>query len=405
MFNRIKHKLNRCLTSTELNRAASWLLFPKRRQKNGAPNISEAKQILVLKPDGIGDIILATGFLRSLRQQCPQAHITIAVRQATRELVEHSCFGDEIMIWNESWCGVALKPKAAVNLIKSARTKWKSNPLDWVLIPRSGWDHANASMYAWWSGSANVCAHEFFCQDRGLRRSGFVNQLIPTPEMAHETEFHRRMLQFLKLDPKVQPQIEIPIAAKKKFDEFLSTVKISPRVIALGIGASHGSKRWPAENFKTLAENLILKWPDTTLLLIGGKDDREIAQLILAGAGGAMIDTVGKLSISETAALLEKCDVYVGNDSGPVHLAGAVGCMVVEISKHPVTGHSEHECSPVRFGPIARWSSVLQPNALGPECREGCNQPDAHCITNITVNQVMNAVCEAFLTVEKQNRK
>jgi heptosyltransferase-2 len=251
-------------------------------------------------------------------------------------------------------------------------------------------------MYAWWSGASNICAHEYFCADRGLRRHGFVNHLIPTDETVHETEFHRRMLQFLRLDSGVQPQIEITHASKKKIDEFFLTAGTASKVIALGIGASHGSKCWPAKNFKSLAQSLILKWPNARLFLVGGGDDLETARLVQYGLSGAIFDVTGKLSILETAALLERCDVYVGNDSGPVHLAGAVGCKVVEISKHPVGGSPDHECSPIRFGPIAKWSCVLQPKALEPECREGCNNSSAHCITGITVNRVMDGISQAF---------
>jgi ADP-heptose:LPS heptosyltransferase len=403
VFNRITRKLNRCLTSTALHRVASLLLFPRRCPKSVVANISKAKRILVLKPDGIGDVILATGFLRSIRQQCPDAHITIAVRRHSKELVEHPCFGDEIMIWNEEWCGMSVKPKSAMNLIETAYTTWKPNHLDWVLIPRSGWDHANASMYAWWSGSSNICAHEYFCVDRGLRRNGFVNHLIPTSEVTHEIEFHRRMLQFLSLDYEVQPEIEIPVFSRRKIDELLSKTPIPFKSLALGIGASHSSKRWPAGSFKTLAQHLILKWPDIKLFLIGGTEDRETARLIHDGLGGAIFDTTGRLSISETAALLQKCDVFVGNNSGPIHLAAAVGCAVIEISKHPLGGHSAHECSPVRFGPVAEWSCVLQPESLEPECQEGCDKSNAHCITSITVGQVMAEISQAFAIVGNGN--
>jgi len=353
-------------------------------------------QILVLKPDGIGDVILSTGFLRSLRRQCQKAHITIAVRETSRELIEHGCFCDEVMIWKESWCGVALKPKAAADLVKSARTKWKTKPLDWVLIPRSGWDHANAAMYAWWSDTPNVCAHEFFCKDRGLNRHGFVNRLIPTREMTHETEFHRRMLQFLKLDSEIRPQLEISAPAVNKIDQLFSKGPGRPNWMALGISASHGSKRWPMENFRRLAQNLSHQQSDMTIFLIGGADDREIARAIGAGSGRAIVDVTGQLSLLENAALLKQCRVYVGNDSGPVHLAGAVGCTVVEVSKHPLGGSPLHECSPVRFGPVAAWSCVLQPRTHALKCRDGCNEPEAHCITNITVEQVTDAISQAL---------
>jgi ADP-heptose:LPS heptosyltransferase len=396
VFNRVRHKFDSCLRSTGLNCAASRFFLPSRRQKNDPEKISEAKRILVIKPDGIGDVVLATGFLRSIRQRCPRAHITIAVRRPSRELVDHRCFGDEIMIWDEAWYGLYSSPKALVNLVASARAKWKANPLDWVLIPRSGWDFANASMYAWWSGSPNICVHEYFCADQGLRRHDFANHLVPSPMVTHETEFHRRMLQFLKSDSEAQPQIEIPVSSLKKISELLLQSRTSSKKIALGIGASHDSKRWPAENFKTLAQNLNQKWPDAEIFLIGGDDNHEIARLIKDGLDGIVFDTTGKLSLLETAALLKECEIFIGNDSGPIHLAGAVGCAVVEISKHPIAGDSNHECSPVRFGPIAKWSCVLQPEAQEPECQKGCNKIKAHCITAITVDQVMDKIFQAF---------
>jgi ADP-heptose:LPS heptosyltransferase len=396
MFDRIRQKINRNLTGTRLNRAAGLLFFPG-RPKSGVADITQARGILVLKPDGIGDVILSTGFLRSLRRQCPQAHITIAVREVSRELVEFPCFCNDILIWKESWHGDTLKPGSALDLARSARIKWKSKPLDWVLIPRSGWDHANAAMYAWWSGAPNICAHEFFCQDRGLNRHGFVNHLIPTLEMAHETEFHRRMLQFLKLDSEIRPRLEISAPAGKKIAGLFSPGIIRSNWMAFGIGASHGSKRWPTENFRRLAQSLSRQQPDLTIFLIGGMDDREIARAIGAGSAGATVDVTGQLSLAETAALLKHCGAFVGNDSGPIHLAGAAGCMVVEISKHPPGGNPVHECSPVRFGPVAGWSCVLQPIPRGLECQEGCNEPEAHCITNITVDQVMNAVSRALV--------
>jgi heptosyltransferase-3 len=300
------------------------------------------------------------------------------------------------MVWNDEWSNLSMKPRAAINLARSAYKKWNHN-LDWILIPRGGWDHANASLYAWWSGCPNICAHEYFCAERNLHRDVLVNHLIPTVKVAHEIEFHRQMLHYLGLNSEVQPQVEIPSSARKNVDELFHKKKLS-RAIAIGIGANHKSRCWPVENFRSLARSLLARWPDAGLFLIGGKNDHAAASLICSGLDGSIIDTTGKLSLSETAALLEKCDVFAGNDSGPMHLAGAAGCAVVEISKHPTDGKAEHESSPVRFGPVARWSCVLQPKALAAECQEGCDKSDAHCITSITMEQVMNAISQAFIS-------
>jgi hypothetical protein len=96
--------------------------------------------------------------------------------------------------------------------------------------------------------------------------------------------------------------------------------------------------------------------------------------------------TAGQLSIRETAALIGRCDALVGVDSGPVHLAAAVGTPVAVLSCHPVAGSPKHANSPMRFAPWAADGSsvlVLQPASGTPPCSDCCNAAGPHCILGI----------------------
>ena len=105
-----------------------------------------------------------------------------------------------------------------------------------------------------------------------------------------------------------------------------------------------------------------------------------------------IINVVGKATLRQTGAFLKRCHLYVGNDAGPMHLAVAAGVPVIEISCHPLDGSQWHPNSPKRFGPWGVLHRVLQPlNALVP-CSEGCIADRAHCILDISVEQVKQAI-------------
>ncbi len=111
--------------------------------------------------------------------------------------------------------------------------------------------------------------------------------------------------------------------------------------IALGIGSSEDYKQWGAENFITLAARL-RESPGGTLFLAGGPDEeamgRDIAEAV--GSGGTVVNIIGR-PIEETAALLARCRLYVGNDTGVLNISAAVGTDGIGLfGGSPPLGHS-----------------------------------------------------------------
>ena len=90
--------------------------------------------------------------------------------------------------------------------------------------------------------------------------------------------------------------------------------------------------------------------------------------------------------------------MYVGNDTGPMHMASALGVPVIEISCHPANGLPAHERSPLRFGPWNVLAWIAQPAAGIDDCRDYCvlgELGEAHCILAVSVDQVKVLVREA----------
>src|SRR5208337_5093831 len=97
-------------------------------------------------------------------------------------------------------------------------------------------------------------------------------------------------------------------------------------------------------------------------------------------------------TLRETAAVLERCQLAVTADSGPMHLAAAAGSAVVEISCHPRAGDAEHYNSPVRLHPWGVPYAVVQPEHAADGCRDSCESTEPHCILEIQPDQVLEAV-------------
>ena len=97
-----------------------------------------------------------------------------------------------------------------------------------------------------------------------------------------------------------------------------------------------------------------------------------LGNAIRKSLGGAAVDVTGRTTLRQTAALLKKCDLYVGNDTGSMHLAAAAGIPVVEISCFPMDGPVWHWNSPRRFAPWGVPHRILQPKGNAPCCLRWC---------------------------------
>jgi ADP-heptose:LPS heptosyltransferase len=148
-------------------------------------------------------------------------------------------------------------------------------------------------------------------------------------------------------------------------------VREGERLVGLQVGASRASRQWPVAAFAALARDLC----DTGLrvLLVGGGGDREVAAQIAAASGRPLVDTCGRTGVAELGALLERVDLLVSGDTGPMHMAAAVGTPVVGLFFGPA--------SPFDTGPYQRDDVLLHTSApcapcdhnitcLNPFCRE-----------------------------------
>lgn len=164
------------------------------------------------------------------------------------------------------------------------------------------------------------------------------------------------------------------------------------RIVAICLASMMEVKRWPILNYTELIHRLCKKSCLKVVILAETVDQEDLVH-----DDDCIIDLRGKLTLRETVALLRHTKLFIGNDTGLMHIAAAVGCAVVEISCFARFGDvasTNSISSTVRFSPWSKEALIVQPVHQLEGCEGMCQMPYAHCITQVTVDAVLEAACK-----------
>ena len=376
------------------------LLGERLMRRNGSQkpgcDIKFAQRILVIRDDEIGDIILFTPFLRELRRNAPKAWITLVVKAGTRNLVELCPYVDEILAFDNRTTGPAGSAKQFRYAYGFARKHLWQRKFDTAIVPRWDNDQSYATFLAYFSGAAQRIGYtEFVSSAKRSANRGYdllLTQKVSTNSL-HESQ---RNLDILKaIGGSVHAAaLEVWLSsADRDYAEAIlleNSVDEGGKIAALGVGASADRKIWPIENFARLGR-FLLEDGYSHLVVVGDNHDKRLGQLLQSELGPRVINIAGETTLRQAVAVLQKCSLLIGNDSGPMHLAAAVKVPVIEITGYSQQGSTANQYSPARFGPLAPVSVALQPLLPRAPCVEACEADEAHCITGVTVENVIEA--------------
>lgn len=373
------------------------------RSKDSFKN-EEIKGILVLKTDRIGDVTLATPFFRELRKAFPQSRISLLMDSSVSPLVELCPHIDEIIRfdqkgWSRNWrwhCFLFNLP---------ASLKLWSHRFD--LAIRMGWstdrDYSSAITYLsgarWRLGYSEHMQAEKQAFNRDYDR--FFTHLIKGPCNKHEVLHNLRVLEELGWQPQ-SDNTELWLSdadeeyAQNLVSSFDGTDDSRP-LVAFCVGASMDRKKWPIERFKELAHWLVREHK-ARILVVGGKSECALADQLVEALPGDVVSIAGKTSIRQCAAVLKRCDLFVGNDTGPTHLATVFGVPILAIFAYPATAEKYQNSCPVRFKPWQTESRTLQPKQALDPCNQNvfgaCFEEQQHCILQISADDAKEALAE-----------
>nr|WP_086425289.1 glycosyltransferase family 9 protein [Nitrospira cf. moscoviensis SBR1015] len=369
-----------------------------RRRKQEVIDLKAADRILVIRLDDIGDMILSTPFLRELRRAIPSAKISLIVKPSVAELAVGCPFVNEVLSYDPGPPSYAPTVDRMTRIVRFAvRYLWLQR-FDLAIVPRWDADLYHASYLAYWSGAAwRVGYSENVIPHKRAMNAGFdrlYSHVLVDRSLKHEVERGLDILRFIGGNPEKDglvlwgaEQREQPVS------QVLANLGVSDGtpLIAFGIGAASPTRQWPCEQYIELGR-WIRKEYDARIVIVGGPADVESGRMVTSSLGQYAINAVDRITWHQLGPLLKSCSLYVGNDSGPMHVAAAAGVPVIEISCHPSNGNPFWSNSPLRFGPWGVPSQVLQPEAAVSPCEAYCTSMEAHCIRRIGIERVKDAV-------------
>jgi len=356
---------------------------------------SDIKTILVVRLDRLGDLIMTSGFLRALREDFPEAKITLAVRDSLEPLARVCPDVDE-----------AIGLPASDSIFQSNRDEWQRSISAWLaacwkqhvwkrrfdlaIVPRRDIDNNGAVTFAYLSGARERIG---FCE-RVNRDKAIVNadfDLLLTQPISDDCEGHE-ILSLVRLREALGKQGPIGLVAWVTSDTRAIAEKLFcdaglkrqhiPVAVCMGAGAP--SRCWPAERYAELLKILTAN-PEVRILTLGTLKEAPLGTKLKSLLGEGVINLEGAVPIEILPAMMKKCSLYVGADTGPMHLAASVGLPVLEISCHSLMSNSAWPNLTMRFAPWAVSSRIVQPAETRPPCSDVCRADSPHCILGIDV--------------------
>jgi lipopolysaccharide heptosyltransferase II len=336
--------------------------------------MADIQKILVIRLSSIGDIILTTPLLRSLRTTYPTAHISFVIKKQYADLLAGSPFVNELILFD--------KKEGFVGLRKM-KHRLRERRFDVYIDIHKNW------------------------RSRYLRMGLGVKLATTYPKYI----FRRTLLVWFKLNlyKKLKPVYLRYFESVRKLgiqDDGQGTEihvqspaigKVRNMLIEAGFGfnaplviicpaATYSNKRWKAAGFVETARALILQ-RSAFIVVLGGKEDVDLCREITESFQTGAVSMAGRLSLSESAALLRFAGLVIANDSGLLHLA--------QSQKKPVIGIYGPTTRELGFFPIDQQSTVIEVELPCRPCTpKGLNYcPKKHfrCMNSIPADRVIQA--------------
>jgi ADP-heptose:LPS heptosyltransferase len=291
------------------------------------PGKDQPKEILVLRLDRIGDVLMSLPALVALREALPEARIRLAVGEWSREIAEDAPV-DEVLVWSAPWVGRSDEGASSLSgLFRTARSHLSRRPdlaIDLQGDLRAIWLMTATGARAR-VGYANTGSAALLSSVVELDENvSFVEQNYRAMETALGRGLPRKAFRWLDQ------------RRRSKGLEFLTTsleaagLRSEGPVIGLHPGAGRRIKEWPLDRFVELGRRLINE-RKATLVLTGSAGESARAAAMQAALPARVLDLSGRLSLGALAETMSACDAFVSGDTSAMHFACALGVPSVAI--------------------------------------------------------------------------
>ncbi len=338
----------------------------------------QIKNILIIKPSSLGDIVLALPALSALRRSFPEAKISWFIRPEFAPLLKDHPDLSEIILFDRRFLGKAWYNPRAFGALISLIWRLNRSKFDAVLDLQGLF---RTAAFAWLTG----CRKRFgMANARELGHIFYTHKIEQDKDSIHLVDYYLKIVRVAGAhQTDVQFPLPIDLDAAGAVNKLLAAQSIKLNDYAVFVPTSaREDKCWPTERFATLA-NKVSKQFGLSIIATGSAYEKAVLEELRNLACVRIANFAGATSISELVALLKGAKLVVSNDTGPGHIAAALGIPVVMLFG---------PTNPARVAPYGRPKCVV---AVEPDSRgfKADSYDPKHDIKAVTVDEVYQKVC------------
>ncbi len=339
------------------------------------------KRILVRAVNWVGDAVMTTPALGLIREYFPDAEITLLANPAVAALFTPHNYIDKTVIFHRN--GIHRGIGGRLRLARELR----ANRFDACFILPNSFESA---LVPWLARIPKRLGKS--SDGRGLLLTDTFRETPAQNTTRHEVEYYLNLLHSFGIEgAPPPPRLCITDRERESANHRLAGFNIKPDDFLIGInpGAAYGSaKRWYPERFAEVGRRLWQTW-NARCIIFGGPNELEMAAAIEQRLDGNGINLAGKTTMRELMALIERCDYFITNDSGPMHIAAALGTPLTAIF-----GSTDHTTT----SPYTSNAVIVRKEIPCAPCKLRQCPKDHQCMLAVTVDDVVTA------SINLQNR-
>jgi lipopolysaccharide heptosyltransferase II len=335
------------------------------------------RNLLIRSTNWIGDAVMTTPAVRAIRKHFPNTHITLLAKPWVAPVFKNSEHIDQLLIYDDEGRHKGISGK--FRLVRDL----KKYHFDAAILLQNAFEAAFITFLA------GIPLRIGYNRDA---RQMLLTHAIPCSnniKNEHQTKYYLNILKGIEIEAGNQVlYLRLSQNDRSLSEQILheNGISMDDTIVGINPGATYGpAKQWPYDRFARLADR-VQTFSESRVIIFGGPDDKELGERISKKMLRPPVDLSGKTSLGEAMALIEKCTLFITNDSGLMHVAAALNVPLVAIfgSTNPVT-----------TGPLGINSRVVQITMECSPClKSECPKGHFNCMAQIGVDMVFEVVKE-----------
>jgi len=338
--------------------------------------------ILIFRIGQLGDTLVALPAIQAIAEKHPNSHrVLLTDRHATAsgfvsswDVLRSTGLINEVVFYspgNDSALGRLRQVIALVIQLRGHQFQYVYNLTMRIHALALARDQL---FFHWIIGARDYRTRELVTYPPPKDASGHLPRLSPE---------WQRALRVVDPDSSgVNYQLPIPDDARAELASIYPHIESATVAVAIGPGSKMPAKLWPEDRYAALGKRLLAYYPSLRLFIVGGPEDRALGDRLCAAWEGRGVNMAGRLTVYGSAALMERCALFVGNDTGTLHMAAMVGVRCVAL----FTARDY----PGLWEPYGSGHSVLRKDIDCAGCMlQTCVERDSACLKQITVEEAL----------------